>query len=224
MKKFHITGTQALREAFVKEAGLTLRSDSSIRSFDSLVPDDDGKKQVMGAGADPGSRESFTLPEDYKKALDYVIAYYNPNRPVELSSLKSGDWVVVLEEDEYYYNSEKCPQRVIELVSSNGLWVKLSFQDGSDNTYQKVRMATEEEIKRVTESRLICGYRKAVEKGMVSYGCKSFNKKEVKALATAIECFVRLGDYLVKADGSGIEFTSGQIITLDELESLYKEM
>ena len=73
-------------------------------------------------------------------------------------------------------------------------------------------------------SGIICGYRKAVKKGMVSYGCKSFNKKEVKALATAIECFVRLGDYLVKADGSGIEFVGGHVMTLDQLESLYKEM
>jgi len=58
---------------------------------------------------------------------------------------KVGDWVVVLEEDNFYSNSEKCPQKLMEIKKYN-LPYRLLFKDGHNNSYEKIRHATEKEM------------------------------------------------------------------------------
>ena len=58
---------------------------------------------------------------------------------------KIGDWVVVLEEDGFYINSEKCPQKLIG-IGGYSLPYRLLFKDGHNNSYEKIRHATEKEM------------------------------------------------------------------------------
>lgn len=59
---------------------------------------------------------------------------------------KVGDWVVVLEEDNFYPNSEKCPQKLVKILKEYDLPYRLLFRNGHTNTYEKIRHATEEEM------------------------------------------------------------------------------
>lgn len=230
MKGFAIYGTQALREAFVKETGLSLYSDSTLSRHDTLVPyDNDGEKKLQGGGGVSDGRVRFNLPEDYSKALDYVKEYYEEKEEkeeeggaVNVNSLKPGEWVVVLEEDEHYYNSEKIPQRVVNINCSTG-WVTLRFQNGEENSYQKVRRTTSEEIEKMFLSQ-ICGYDKKVVKGKtLGYGCKTFSKEEVKAILTAMKCFKVLDGYLKSVTGDTLDFGDVKV-SYTQLNRLYEEI
>lgn len=227
MKEFAIYGTQALREAFVKEAGLSLYSEITISAYKSLIPFDKDResKKVQGSDASDYDREKFNLPEDYSKALAYVKEYYEgeeEGEAVNVNSLKPGEWVVVLEEDEHYYNSEKIPQRVVNINCSTG-WVTLRFQNGEENSYQKVRRTTSEEIEKMFLSQ-ICGYDKKVVKGeTLGYGCKTFSKEEVKAILTAMKCFKVLDGYLKSVTGDTLDFGDVKV-SYTQLNRLYEEI
>ena len=78
-----------------------------------------------------------------------------PNK-VEMKSnenpeFKIGDWVVVLETDTYYNNSEKCAQQINSINLERTLPYSLEFQDGHTNSYRYIRSATQEEIDSVTK-------------------------------------------------------------------------
>ncbi len=78
----------------------------------------------------PSTREAYDA--QFKKQEDFKV----------------GDWVVVLPEDIYFKNSEKCAQRIrsIDPSPKNILPYQLEFKNGSTNTYKKIRKATPEEI------------------------------------------------------------------------------
>jgi len=78
----------------------------------------------------PSTREAYDA--QFKKQEDFKV----------------GDWVVVLPEDSYFKNSEKCAQRIrsIDPSPKNTLPYQLEFKNGSTNTYKKIRKATPEEI------------------------------------------------------------------------------
>ena len=90
-------------------------------------------------------------PEEIHGHLAFTgqIQQYSPNNhPDKIKfnqEFKVGDWVVVLEEDDFYPNSEKCPQKLMG-VKEYGLPYRLLFKDGHINHYRKIRHATEEEM------------------------------------------------------------------------------
>lgn len=57
-----------------------------------------------------------------------------------------GDWVIVLESDSFYDNSEKCPRKIHSINDKSSLKYSLFFRDGHTNSYNKIRHATPEEI------------------------------------------------------------------------------
>lgn len=65
---------------------------------------------------------------------------------------KVGDWVVVLETDEFYFNSEYgVAKQIVEIYSQfSPIRYELKFRDGSTNNYTDMRHATPEEIAAAT--------------------------------------------------------------------------
>lgn len=231
-KEFAITGSTSLKEAFVKEAKLSVYDDRTISNFSHLVPYSLMKRGVQGS-VGGGTRTLFTLPQDYEKAMKYVNSYYTEEKKktekkekaVDISTLKRGDFVVVLKEDDNYDNSEKCVQMVSSTSNIVSGWVQLLFKNGSTNSYNKVRMATKAEIKKAFPiPDEIEGYENEMTKGRVSYGCKEFTKEEVKTLIDAMEILNRIGDYLDSMSHLGISFTEGESLTLGQLYRIYSSI
>jgi len=65
---------------------------------------------------------------------------------------KVGDWVVVLEADEFYFNSEQgVAKKIVEVYSDlSETRYLLKFKDGSTHSYTDIRHATPEEIAAAT--------------------------------------------------------------------------
>ena len=76
-------------------------------------------------------------------------------KTMETPEFKIGDWVVVLEADTYYNNSEKCAQQIKNIRLGTTLPYNLEFQDGHTNSYRYIRSATQEEIDSVTKPKEI---------------------------------------------------------------------
>lgn len=71
------------------------------------------------------------------------------DKPVEKQDnqeFKVGDWVIVLESDDYYHNCDKCPQEIKDIYYTYSIGYLLGFKNGSTNGYEKIRHATTEEI------------------------------------------------------------------------------
>lgn len=75
--------------------------------------------------------------------------------PVYKEEFKIGDWVVVLETDEFYYNSEKCAQQIIEINYYSSEPYLLNFKYKGSNSYKQIRLATQEEIEEATKPKKI---------------------------------------------------------------------
>lgn len=92
---------------------------------------------------------SWCSPSTMQLADMEEVSKYLPNgHPDKIIKFKEGDWVVVLPEDRDYYNCEKCLQKIASInnYGSNDVWYSLLFKNGTTNSYQKIRMATEKEI------------------------------------------------------------------------------
>lgn len=67
-----------------------------------------------------------------------------------IEKFEINDWVVVLPEDSFYYNSEQnCAQQIIDIIENYNscFCYTLNFKNKDNKTYSKIRKATEEEIK-----------------------------------------------------------------------------
>jgi len=116
----------------------------------------------LGEGGRVTHRGPFKVEDmtgEFVKRMSGIEVTLNPARFKRASAseiaavekqedFKAGDWVVVLPEDSYFKNSEKCAQRIrsIDPSPKNTLPYQLEFKNGSTNTYKKIRKATPEEI------------------------------------------------------------------------------
>ena len=102
-----------------------------------------GEHSLYNSGSDLNAMSTLI-----EASLEEIQQYLPDNHPDKIKSNQEfnvGDWVVVLEEDAYYSNSEKCPQKLIE-VRGYSLPYRLLFKDGHNNSYEKIRHATEKEM------------------------------------------------------------------------------
>lgn len=149
--KFSIEGSVPLKEALARELGFTFLFEDSVNgNLTALL--DYPRRTFMGCGKSK-HEVHFVLPRDYEKALEYVRNYIEPE-------FKIGDLVVVLPEDEHYYNSEKGVQPLLKYEENYPPPFGLGFRDGSIKWYEKIRHATPEEIEEYKNPRLpdINGY------------------------------------------------------------------
>ncbi len=133
-----------------------------------------------------------------KAQVDNVITFV----PVE--SLKLGDWVVVLPQDDCFINAEQgIAQEVIRV--DNGR-VTVLFSNGSQNSYRLVRMATPAEVADAVARRQrqakapnysvagnYCNFNKGAK--TVSFGCLTLNKGDV---AMVLKVIKSTGDFRIE--------------------------
>ena len=94
------------------------------------------------------------LPEGHPDKIPNKVEMKSKEKP----EFKIGDWVVVLESDLFYGNSEKCAQQINRIYFDNSLPYILKFKDGHTNSYKDIRKATQEEIDSVTKPKEITEY------------------------------------------------------------------
>ena len=82
----------------------------------------------------------------YDKEYKYFSTKEAAEKYIKDNEFKVGDLVVVLPEDDYYYNCEKGKAQKIYKTYDQKLKYGLKFKDGSTNAYAKVRKATQVEI------------------------------------------------------------------------------
>ena len=103
----------------------------------------EGKYYANNSGID--DLRTWELLTDLSEIQQY-LPNGHPDKIKSNQEFNVGDWVVVLEEDDYYSNSEKCPQKLVKILKEYELPYRLSFKDGHTNTYEKIRHATEKEM------------------------------------------------------------------------------
>lgn len=224
MENYSIEGSKALKTAFVEECKLTLSSDSTISDYTYFTSEDKPIGTVQGTSR--AKEQHFVLPKDWDKAVKYVTEFNTP-KPV----FKIGDWVVVLPEDEFYYNCDKeNAQQITSIDSLNDRTpYSLNFPDGGTNSYAKVRKATAAEIKAATIARenlyKMAGYVSKIDKSAktISFGCQTYTKKEVKLLLDAAELCERVG-YSAKVKGSGFVVSETDILTPANLAKILEQL
>ena len=200
MKKqpFAITGSTVLKEAFIKEAKLSVYNEDTINYY-YLIPDKNKKNSVIGAGCNSDKIE-FVLPKDYEAAMNYVKEYWKEEE------FKAGDWLVYCEKAPkdcaiisinlggcYKFNG-------LAVVNEKGKSIPLKGICDITNCFRK---ATEEEIKKATELPNMAGYEAKVSEGKLHYGCKEFSKEEINTIIAAsgvLEKFSAYGASLSSTD------------------------
>lgn len=228
MKHGHVIwGTPALLKTFAEECNVQINSSLSLTYPTFEVGfDEDGFKFYGSYGGRTGNSH-FHLPKDWDKAVlaiknqyaeftsqptpaDNKVSTGSVSEAIDINTLKYGDFVVVLPEDNHYYNCEHndkgevIPQMFLQLTQTSKGWVDLLFSNGSgSNCYQKVRRATPEEIEQYHKVPEEVGGHKLVKggksgestKSTIGYGCRQFTQEDIDALINALRIATEISWY-----------------------------
>lgn len=227
---FIIRGTLALRKAFVEEMGLKTFSRDILEGYDCLYFYKYGSHNeliVQGCSNLRSAKHDFKLAKDWDDAVSYIKTILRDK--IDPATIKEGDYVVVLPEDENYYNCEKdltgkaIPQRVRTSMDSGG-WIRLDFSDGTVNCYNLVRLATPEEMERFTEApKVISGYSLEKRNKKIGYGCQKFTAQEIDVLIEAVKISARLRRFNFKMEGARVCIGDAEL-SIPNLEYLKKQI
>ena len=108
------------------------------------------KYYLIGGGASKNisdySHSDYTIYEMYQISFKEEANKEQVFKKEEKWVPKIGDWVVVLPEDAFYYNSEQDKaQKLINIDENSDLPYHLLFPDGSTNFYAKIRRALQDD-------------------------------------------------------------------------------
>jgi len=159
MKEFQIKGTTSLKEAFIKEAGLTAYSVDTVSTFSTLIPG--GKHNQVQGSSNTGNSyeyEVFNLPTQWDAALAYVKKYYTVPKSKVL-----------------YFGE-------LKLTIKNG-------EDFATTEYGNISKAEIQKVLKLFNAKMsICGYDLKIENVddiRLAFGCQNGTIGEAKALLEA---------------------------------------
>lgn len=187
-----VTGSKPLLKALFEELGVKDEVTSEAYTFEDQI----------FTPIDKPSDSTLTLPRDYEKALDLF----------KVEKFKVGDWVMVLPEDMFYYNSEKIPQQIIS-INDEG-WFTLSFSNSDRvNSYLKIRHTNDEDFKLPK----INSYEGKMVDNFIVYGCAYL----------PIAWFMNYGGQTRTMEtiklSSGVEISKSEINKIKQYVSKYKK-
>ena len=143
-KPFAITGSVALKEAFVKEAGLSFYTNDSAK-YKWIIPCENPENinEMQGIGTLPYNNSiAFSLPQQYEEAIEYVKTYWKEEFNV-------GDWIWNSEEGEVFQIEEINESKDACRGNGRDSCYYTLYTDSSKEYWS--RKATPEEIKSATE-------------------------------------------------------------------------
>ena len=209
-QNFSISGSLALKKAFVEEVGLLTLSQNSVNT--NLTAWDSGKGLQGGTLVPSSDTVLFNLPEDWDKALEYVKEYFK-----EESKFKVGDYVVIINPINSCNSageigiiteltSHDC-RVVVDKTRKTNNWVFLSG----------IRLATSVEIKSVQTKTITIGDKRilfTISKGKIVADGTEFSVEDWKHIRNIMDPDIKLHKYSVILPTIKIGCTT---ITLDEV-------
>ena len=209
-QNFSISGSLALKKAFVEEVGLPTLSQNSVNT--NLTAWDSGKGLQGGALVPSSGTVLFNLPEDWDKALEYVKEYFK-----EELKFKVGDWVIGWHSD--YNNYKNKPWKINKIKNCSREKIGLIPENDSQAlTYSNnVRLVTPEEIKSIQTKTITIGDTRilfTISKGKIVADGTEFSITDWRNIKYKMSDVANLHKYSVTFPTVKVGCTT---ITLDEV-------